>query len=292
MIAALARPPLTRLLRGRRAWLGVAAWSALAFVFAVAARERGSARGADHVLIDTYGALALPLLSYVIVGAALASKSLRASTAALVAFGAEPVRAAAAAIAVAAASSAVVGAFVAAAVAAVAHGIADPPRLHDAATSAYVGALGGAAYAAWFSLGASFGRRGGARVLLLVVDWILGATAERARSRPPEATFATCSGARLRWICPSERAPRPWRSSRSRGRRSRSAARAGDARSRRDRVTAAFPDRARSGSRTLLSSRRSPQRPGGRPTSASSARRHCDYRGRTRARRRARSQPA
>ena len=175
MIAALARPSLARLLRGPRAWLAVAAWCALALVFAMAARERGAAHGADHVLLETYGALALPLVSFVIVGAIVASQSLRASTAPMVAFGAQPARAAAASIAVAAACCAVVGAGVAAIVAVVAHGIADPPRLHDAIVSAYVGALGGAAYAAWFSLGASFGRRGGGRVALLVVDWILGA---------------------------------------------------------------------------------------------------------------------
>jgi len=51
VIAALARPPLARLLRGPRAWFGVAAWCALAFVFAMAARARGSAHGADHVLV-------------------------------------------------------------------------------------------------------------------------------------------------------------------------------------------------------------------------------------------------
>jgi hypothetical protein len=194
VIAALARPPLARLLRGPRAWFGVVAWCALAFVFAMAARERGSAHGADHVLIDTYGALALPLMSYVIVGATVASQSLRASTAALVAFGAQPARAAAAAIAVAAASCAVVGALVAAAVAVVAHGIADPPRLHDAAASAYVGALGGVAYAAWFSLGASIGRRGGGRVVLLVVDWILGATGGAAALASPRGHLRNLLG--------------------------------------------------------------------------------------------------
>lgn len=175
MIAALARPSLARLLRGPRAWLGVAAWCALALVFALAARERGATHGADHVLLQTYGALALPLLSFVIVGAIVNSQSLRASTAPVVSFGAQPARAAAASIAVAAAGCAVVGAAVAAIVAVVAHGIADPPPLHDASVSAYVGALGGAAYAAWFSLGASFGRRGGGRVALLVLDWLIGA---------------------------------------------------------------------------------------------------------------------
>ncbi len=194
MIAALARPPLARLLRGPRAWFGVAAWCALAFVFAMAARARGSAHGADHVLVDTYGALALPLLSYVIVGATVASQSLRASTASLVSFGAQPTRAAAAAIAVAAMSCAVVGAFVAAAVAVLAHGIADPPRWHDAAASAYVGALGGAAYATWFSLGASFGRRGGGRVVLLLVDWILGATSSAAALVTPRGHLRNLLG--------------------------------------------------------------------------------------------------
>jgi hypothetical protein len=175
VIAALARPSLARLLRGPRAWLGVAAWCALAVVFALAARERRAAHGADHVLLQTYGALALPLLSFVIVGAIVASQSLRASAAAVVTFGAQPARAAAASIAVAAAGCAVVGAATAAIVAVVAHGIADPPRLHDAAVSAYVGALGGAAYAAWFSLGSTFGRKGGGRVVLLVLDWLVGA---------------------------------------------------------------------------------------------------------------------
>jgi len=194
VIAALARPSVARLLRGPRAWFGVAAWCTLAFVFAMAARERGSAHGADHVLIDTFGALALPLLSYVIVGATVASKSLRASTASVVAFGAQPTRAAAAAIAVAAASCAVVGAVVAAGVAVVAHGIADPPRFKDAAESAYVGVLGGAAYAAWFSLGASFGRRGGGRIVLLLVDWILGATSGAGALLTPRAHLRNLLG--------------------------------------------------------------------------------------------------
>jgi hypothetical protein len=45
--------------------------------------------------------------------------------------------------------------------------------VRDALASAYAGSLAGAAYAAWFSLGASFGRRGGGRAAALVVDWLL-----------------------------------------------------------------------------------------------------------------------
>jgi hypothetical protein len=176
MIAALARQPIGRVVGRPRVWIAVGAWCVLACSVAFAARMRGSPHGADHVLIDTYGALALPLLAYVIVGATVASQSLRVSTAPLVAFGASPARAAAVAIAVAAVSCAALGAVTAAAVAAVAHGVADPPLTRDAVTSAYAGALGGVAYAAWFSLGAAIGRRGGGRAVLLLVDWVLGAT--------------------------------------------------------------------------------------------------------------------
>jgi hypothetical protein len=176
VIAALARLPMARLLRTPRVWAAVGAWCVLAFVFATAAREQGAVHGADHVLVDTFGALVLPLLAYVIVGGAVAAQSLRGSVVPLVAFGGSPARAAAASIAVAAAGTAAIGALVAAGVALVAHGIADPPATRDALTSAYAGAVGGAAYAAWFSLGATFGKRGGGRTALLVIDWILGMT--------------------------------------------------------------------------------------------------------------------
>ena len=176
MTMALARPPLARLVRRPGAWIAAGAWGALACVVSAIARVQGSVHGADHALVDVFGALVLPLLTYAVVRAALGAGSLRTSTAPVVAFGADPARAAAAAITVAAVTCAAAGALVAAAVAFVAHGVSDPPPLRDAATSAYAGGLGGLAYAAWFSLGATFGRRGGGRGVLLVVDWVLGAT--------------------------------------------------------------------------------------------------------------------
>ena len=91
-------------------------------------------------------------------------------------FGAAPARAAGVTIGVAAAACAALGGVLGAAVALVAHGISDPPLWRDAIVSAYAGGLGGIAYAAWFSLGASFGRRGMGRAGLLIADWVLGAT--------------------------------------------------------------------------------------------------------------------
>lgn len=189
MIAALARPPIARLVRAPRALVGVGGWALLAVAFALTARSRGSAHGADHALVGAYGALVLPLLVYALVGAVLggAARSLGGSTAPVVAFGASPARAAAITVGVAALASALAGGVLAAVVSVVAHGAGDPPLLVDALASAYAGALGGAAYAAWFSLGSAIGRRGGGRVVLLVVDWVLGAGAGAVSLVTPRA---------------------------------------------------------------------------------------------------------
>jgi hypothetical protein len=176
VIAALARPPLVRLLRTWRAWAALGGWCAIAVAFAAAARSSGSPHAADHVLLQAYGPLVLPLLTYALVGAAVGARSLASAVAPLVAFGAPPARASAVALIVGAAACTVAGGLLAAVVDLWAHGSADPPLGRDAIASAYSGGLGGAAYAAWFALGASFGKRGGGRLVLLVADWVLGSS--------------------------------------------------------------------------------------------------------------------
>jgi len=176
VIAAVAWAPALRLLRTPRTRMAVAGWFAIALAFGIAARWRGSAHGADHALLGALGPLVLPLLAYVLVGGVVGGHSLSHATAPLVAFGASPARSAAAAILVAAGACVVSGALVAAGVDVLAHGSTDPPLLRDALASAYAGALGGAGYSAWFALGSSFGRRGGGRPVLLVADWVLGAS--------------------------------------------------------------------------------------------------------------------
>jgi hypothetical protein len=172
--AALLRLPVLRLARSPRAWIPPTAWSVLALGFALAARSDGAPNGADHVLVGAFGALFVPLLAYALVGGVLGGRSLAGSTAPVVAFGASPARAAAVTIVGAIGACAMLAAGLGAAVAAVAHGVDDPPIAHDAVATAYASALGGAAYAALFAMGASFGRRGGGRTVLLVADWLLG----------------------------------------------------------------------------------------------------------------------
>jgi|HubBroStandDraft_1064217.scaffolds.fasta_scaffold06787_7 hypothetical protein len=174
MIASLGRLSAARIVRSSRLWLSLGVWCSLDLAFAVVAREHGWAHGADRVLSTAFGALSLPFIACAIARAAFGGRSMLSSTAPLVAFGAAPWRAAFASTGVATLATALVGASLAALVALVAHGTADPPPVHDAIVSAYVGGLGGAAYATWFALGTTIGRRGGGRLLLLGLDWLLG----------------------------------------------------------------------------------------------------------------------
>jgi hypothetical protein len=174
LIAALARPPWVRLLRAPRARIAAGGWLAVAVAFAVVTRTRGFSHPADRVLLEAYGPLVLPLLAYALVGAVVAGGPLSAAVAPLTALGAPPGRVAAAACAVACAACLAAGGLLAAVVDVLAHGASDPPLARDVLASAYAGGLGGAAYGAWFALGASFGRRGGGRLAFLAGDWILG----------------------------------------------------------------------------------------------------------------------
>ena len=177
MITAILRLPLSRLTRTRRAWFAIVGWTVLAVIAAFVAHERGSPHAADHVLVGPCGGIALPLLAYGIVGALVGAEGLARSGAPLVRFGAPPGRVALLTVIVGALAGALLGAFLLALAAAVAHGAGDPPLFRDIGTSAYVGALGGAAYATLFAFGGAFGARGGGRTIALVLDYLLGSGA-------------------------------------------------------------------------------------------------------------------
>jgi hypothetical protein len=69
--------------------------------------------------------------------------------------------------------------------------------LTDALTAAWIGAIGGFAYVAWFSLGSLFGRSGGGRGLGLLVDFTLGAGSSAAASPWPRAHVRSLIGGDL-----------------------------------------------------------------------------------------------
>lgn len=121
----------------------------------------------------TFAFLILPLVAYGVVGATLGSSGLRRGIRGVVSLGAAPRSAALASVLVAAASSAALCGILAAVVCGLAHGSHDPPLATDLVASVGVGALGGAAYAAYFSLGSAIGK-GAMRGVFLAVDWIVG----------------------------------------------------------------------------------------------------------------------
>lgn len=173
MTLVLARVPALRLVRTPRAWLPIAAWAALALASAFAARSHGSTTGATHVMRGAFAFLVLPLIAYAVVGATVGPSGLRRGIRGLVALGATPRSAALASVVVAAASSAVICGLLGALTCALAHGSGDPPFGADVFASLWVAALGGAAYAAYFSAGAAIGK-GTMRGVFLALDWIVG----------------------------------------------------------------------------------------------------------------------
>jgi hypothetical protein len=193
VISTVAALPLSRLTRVPRAWVPVLAWAALAVVSALVLRRSGTS-ATGGALEAIFGGYALPLLTFTVVGGVLGGDGLARSTRPFAAFGAPPAGVAAVTVGVAVVASALVAALVGAAVAALSHGSTDPPLALDALTSAWVAALGAAAYAAFFSFGASFGRRGGGRAVALVVDWVLGASTGAAGLPVPRAHVRSLLG--------------------------------------------------------------------------------------------------
>ncbi len=171
MMLALAKVPLTRITRSPRGWLPIFGWSALAIVSAFVV---GRHAGADRALLGVFAPFVLPLVAYGLVAAAFGGERVGDSGAPLRAFGAPGSQVALAGALIALVTSALAGALLAVVLVAIGHGPLDPPLGGDALTSAWIGALGGAAYASAFSAGACFGPRGSGRSVMLFLNWLFG----------------------------------------------------------------------------------------------------------------------
>lgn len=172
---ALARLPLARLVRTRRAALPLVGWSIVAFGATLLARH-AHASSDDRALLGVFAPFVMPLVAYGLVGAALGGSGLVTASRPLVRVGASPRASALAAGLVASAACALACAALAALLVVAAHTTGDPPLGHDALLSAYAGALGGGAHGAFFVLGSAATARGGGRSVALVVNWLFGAS--------------------------------------------------------------------------------------------------------------------
>jgi hypothetical protein len=151
----------------------IVAFAATAVLVAVYSRWTGNPTGASRVLRGTFSAFSLPLLCFTVVGATFGEGGIGRNLRALAFVGAPKSSGARAAVVTAMAACALVSSVVALAVCVIGHGADDPPILQDAVHTFGIGALGGAAYGGYFSLGSAAWLRG----VLLALDWIAAAGA-------------------------------------------------------------------------------------------------------------------
>lgn len=177
---------------------------ALAAVSAVAWLERrsGSNVAADRSLTGIALGLVLPLLSHGTVARALAGTHLETSLSELARFGGNR-RVIALGVGMALTLVlAVAGALVALVAVVVVRAPADPVLVRDAVTSTWIGALAGASYAGWFGLGSTFGRAGGGRTALLILDFIAGASVGLSALLWPRGHIRNLLGGEPVWLMP------------------------------------------------------------------------------------------
>jgi hypothetical protein len=186
-MSALLAVPWKRFVRASRAWLALAFWVAVAVVPALLERFRSVGHGADHALLGFYASIALPFVAYSVLSAVLGRDGLGASGIAVANFGASPGRVALHTVTVAVVASAILGGGLGCLVDLIGHGPLDPPLVEDALRALAAGAMGGAAYAAFFAAGSSFGARGWGRSVLLVIDWLFGTSAGTSALLVPRA---------------------------------------------------------------------------------------------------------
>jgi hypothetical protein len=191
-VIPLARLPFARILRAPRAWLSCVLWLGFAVAVALFEKSRGESHAVDRVLPDAYGGLVLPLVVFALVGAVVVSTSLRSSIHPVTALGASGARAAIASIVVVAFVSALVCGGIGAALVPLSGAVA--PIRGDVIASAWVSALGAACYASFFVFGTSFGKVGAGRMIILVIDWVLGSTGTALEIITPRAHLRNLLG--------------------------------------------------------------------------------------------------
>ena len=162
-----------RRLLGRRALAAVGLGAALTLTSAAIEVAVTSAGAVDRTLTATFR-LIIPLVAFALAAGALDRDHLRDAAWPAARFGLPRAPVALGLCAAAAIAAATAGALLAALAAIAAHTAAAPPLLRDALLSGWIGALAGAAYAGWFSLGATFLRRGRGRLVPLAADLLLG----------------------------------------------------------------------------------------------------------------------
>ena len=170
--------------------------SALVLVALIALAEKRAALfgAASRVLQSDVFGFILPVALLLISRRILAPARLDMAATPLARFGPSRRAIALGLILASAIGSALIGGAAGAIAAALAHDPTAPAAFADALSSAWIGALGAAAYAAYFAFGATYGRSGGGRFAVLVADALLGSTAGIGAVLTPRAHIQNLLG--------------------------------------------------------------------------------------------------
>jgi hypothetical protein len=161
-------------LRARGA-LGAVLFALIAVALVALLQRRAAPFDApDQVLEGIAFGIALPLTAYGISMRSFSRTRIDVSLGEIARFGGSRRGGVAGSVLVVMLSSAVCGALFGAIAILVTRAPHDPLLFRDAFTSTWIGALGGASYAAYFALGSQFGSSGGGRFWFLMLDWIVG----------------------------------------------------------------------------------------------------------------------
>jgi hypothetical protein len=146
----------------------------LAALTAILERRSEPALAADRALQGAiFGAL-IPLLAYGAVGLVTARQRFANALAPLAGYGADRKLAILGVVAGVAGAVSLFSAVLAAVGVVSAYGAGSPRLVADLLASSWIGLFAGAAYTAWFSLAANFGKTGSGRTWALLVDFLLG----------------------------------------------------------------------------------------------------------------------
>ncbi len=161
-------------------------WLCATVVLAWVARENG---GAPVFLRGSFAPLILPLLVFSLVELALGPSTLKTHASLSTAFGGSPAKPIASVICTVASIAALHSGTLGLVGALVARGDSI-----SVALTTFACALAGASYAVWFLYGATMGKRGGGRHIVLGLDFIIGSGAGAGAFVFPRAHLRACLG--------------------------------------------------------------------------------------------------
>ncbi|WP_156865155.1 hypothetical protein [Pajaroellobacter abortibovis] len=193
MINVLLKLAAARLLKKNYGWLTLTGWASFSLASAWYSTHWNSSPAVERALVAGYATLAVPFLEWEMTKAILVEKNVMQAAHTITCWGLIPLEAYFYHLCLLFGASSLVCGGLGALTCYVAHGLSTSP-LGDMLTTARVGALAGASYAAYFLIGSTGKRPALGQTLLLFIDWFLPSTTGLRAAITPRAHFHNLLG--------------------------------------------------------------------------------------------------